>query len=89
MHKLTRMVTVFAVTLLLSVPLALVGCSSSPDEEQMKQLNDLEAEVASLQKEVQDKEQDKASLERQVAEKNAKIKKCNDDQQIVKQRLAQ
>jgi septal ring factor EnvC (AmiA/AmiB activator) len=89
MHKLARMVTVFGVTLLLSSPLALVGCSSSPDEAQMKQLNDLKAEVASLQKEVGDKEQEKASLERQVAEKNAKVKKCNDDQQIVKQRLAQ
>jgi hypothetical protein len=30
----------------------------------------------------------KAELDRIVAEKNAKLKKCNDDQQIVKQRLA-
>jgi uncharacterized protein (DUF3084 family) len=89
MHKLARMVTVLGVTLLLSSPLALVGCSSSPDEAEMKQLNDLKAEVGSLQKEVADKEQEKAALDRETAEKNAKIKKCNDDQQVVKQRLAQ
>jgi uncharacterized protein involved in exopolysaccharide biosynthesis len=53
----------------------------------MKQLNDLKDEVASLQKDAASKEQQKAALEKEVAEKNAKLKKCNDDQQVVKQRL--
>jgi septal ring factor EnvC (AmiA/AmiB activator) len=87
MQKITRIVTTFGVTLLMSGSLALIGCSSSPDEEQMKQLNDLKDEVSSLQKDISAKEQQKADLEKQVAEKNAKIKKCNDDQQVVKQRL--
>jgi len=88
MHKLNRTVTALAMTLLLAGSVAIVGCSSSPDETQMKQLNDLKDEVASLQKDVAAKEDQKSTLNNTIAEKNAKIKKCNDDQAIVKQRLA-
>jgi hypothetical protein len=87
MHTRTRMVTAFALALLFTGSLALVGCSSSPNEAEMKQLNDLKDEVASLQKDAASKEQQKATLEKEVAEKDAKLKKCNDDQQVVKQRL--
>jgi hypothetical protein len=88
MPKFNRTVTAFSLALLFSGSLVLVGCSSSPDEAQLKQLNDLKEEVASMQKDLSDKEQQKGALDRDVAEKNAKIKKCNDDQAIVKQRLA-
>jgi septal ring factor EnvC (AmiA/AmiB activator) len=88
MPKFNRTVTAFSLALLFSGSLVLVGCSSSPDEAQLKQLNDLKEEVASMQKDLADKEQQKGALDREVAEKNAKIKKCNDDQAIVKQRLA-
>jgi septal ring factor EnvC (AmiA/AmiB activator) len=88
MQKLNRMVAASALAILFSLSLVLVGCSSSPDEAQMKQLNDLKAEVASLQKDVASKEQQKAALDREIGEKNAKLKKCADDQAIVKQRLA-
>ena len=84
-----RNVGTLAVALLFALSLVLVGCSSKPDAEQLKQLNDLKEEYASLQKEVGAKEQAKAQAEREIAEKNAKLKKCNDDQQIVKQRLGQ
>jgi len=88
MHKLTGIVTRFGVALLFSGSMVLVGCTSHPDEAEMKQLNDLKAEVASLQKEIAAKEQQKAALDKEVAEKNAKMKKCADDQAVVKQRLA-
>jgi septal ring factor EnvC (AmiA/AmiB activator) len=78
-----------AMTLLFSSSLVLFGCSSSPDEAELKQLNDLKEEYAALQKETADKEAQKGSLDREIAEKNAKLKKCNDDQQVVKQRLGQ
>jgi septal ring factor EnvC (AmiA/AmiB activator) len=65
-----------------------VGCSSKPDAEQLRQLSSLKEESSALQREAASKEQAKATLEREIAEKNAKLKKCNDDQQIVKQRLA-
>ena len=88
MHKLTRTVTRFGVPILFAGSLALVGCTSHPDEAELKQLNDLKAEVASLQKDIAAKDQQKAALDKEVAEKNAKLKKCADDQAVVKQRLA-
>jgi len=88
MQKLNRMAAALALAILFSLSLVIVGCSSSPDEAQMKQLNDLKAEVASLQQDVTSKEQQKAAVDREIAEKNAKLKKCADDQVIVKQRLA-
>ena len=66
----------------------LAGCSSRPDEEQMRQLTTLQDEVASLQKDAAAKDQQRATLEREVAEKQARLKKCQDDQQVVRQRLA-
>lgn len=88
MHTFNRTVAARALAILFAGSMVLVGCSSSPDEAQMKQLNDLKEEVSSLQKDVSAKEAQKSDLDKQIAEKNAKLKKCNDDQAIVKQRLA-
>jgi septal ring factor EnvC (AmiA/AmiB activator) len=87
MIRFNRTVTTLATAFLLSGSLVLYSCSSSPDEEMLRQLNDLKEEHAALQKESAEKEQQKAALDREIAEKNAKLKKCNDDQQVVKQRL--
>lgn len=84
---MNRKVSVLAMALLFASSMVFVSCSSSPDEEQMKQLNDLKDEYAALQKDQSTKEQQKAALDKEVAEKNAKLKKCNDDQQVVRQRL--
>ncbi len=80
-------ITGFGVVLAFAAVLALAGCSSKADEEQLKQLDDLKAEVASLQRDISNKEQQRGTLDREVAEKNARIQKCNDDQQTVRQRL--
>ena len=80
-------ITGFGVVLAVALALALAGCSSKADEEQLKQLDDLKAEVASLQRDISSKEQQRGTLDREVADKNAKIQKCNDDQQTVRQRL--
>ncbi|HTY58954.1 MAG TPA: hypothetical protein VMF59_09055 [Bacteroidota bacterium] len=66
----------------------LAGCSSSPDEAQLKHLDELKKEYADLQGQVSAKEQTKATLEREIADKNARLKKCHDDEAIVKERLA-
>ncbi len=87
MQNLRRTVIATGMTLLFSGSLLLVGCSSSPDEEQMKQLNDLKEDVAALQKDLAAKQQQKATLDQEIAAKNAKLTKCNEDQQTVKQRL--
>lgn len=57
----------------------MVGCGGGVDEEQMKALNDLKAEVESLRSQVKAKEDEKAALQKQISDKDAKIKKCNDD----------
>ncbi len=88
MVRLSKAATSVGLTLLFSGSLILAGCSSHPDEAEMKQLNDLKDEVSALQKDITAKEQQKASLQQELADKNAKLKKCNDDQQVVKQRLA-
>ncbi len=62
------------------------GCSSNPSEEEMKQLTELKAEVASLEKQLQDLESQKASLQQTLATRDAQLKKCNDDKAAVQQR---
>jgi len=88
MPRMNGTIAGLCATLLFSGGMVLSGCSSSPNEEQMKQLNDLKDEVASLQKDVSAKDEQKSALAKEIADKNAKLKKCNDDQQVVKQRLA-
>ena len=79
--------TSLALALLFTSSIILVGCSSSPDEAQMKQMSDLKEETSAMEKEIGSKDQDIAKLEKDIADKNAKLKKCNDDQAVVKQRL--
>ncbi len=74
-------------SLLVSGSVGLVGCSSSPSADELTQLNNLKDEAASLQRDLSNKDQQKAALDKEIADKNAKLKKCNDDQQVVKQRL--
>ena len=83
MHHITGL----GVLLTLSAMVTFAGCSSRPDEQELKQLDDLKAEVASLQRDISNKEQQRGTLDREVADKNAKVGKCNDDQQTVRQRL--
>lgn len=88
MRNLARVVTISGVALLFLSSIALFGCSSNPSAEEMKALNDLKAEISSLQNEISSKEQQASSLEKDIAGKNQTLKKCSDDQQVVKQRLA-
>jgi septal ring factor EnvC (AmiA/AmiB activator) len=63
---------------------SLVGCGGGVDEEQMAMLNNLKAEVESLNSQVKAKQDEKASLQKQIADKDAKLKKCMDDTQKTK-----
>ena len=73
--------------LIASGVMMLSSCSSSPSEEQMKQLNDLRQEVSSLEKQVNDKSREKAAMEKQIAEKNGKVQQCQSDQDAVKKAM--
>jgi septal ring factor EnvC (AmiA/AmiB activator) len=79
MAKFKSMLYIFLAAMMLTGSAMVIGCGGGVDEEQMQQLNNLKAEVESLQSQVKAKEDEKASLEKQVADKDAKIKKCNDD----------
>jgi len=63
------------------------GCSSNATEEELRQLEELKAEVASMETEVQNLESEKAALQKSIADKDAELKKCNDDKTVVQQRL--
>lgn len=76
-----------AVALLVFGALMLSSCSSTPSEEELKQLADLKAQVASLEGQVATMQRDKGSLEKQIADKNAKIQECQSDQEAVKKGL--
>jgi outer membrane murein-binding lipoprotein Lpp len=88
MLKCTKTVMTIGMTLLFSGSLFLTGCSSSPDEEQLKALQTLKDETAQLEKEIKELEVKKNDLDKVIAEKNTQMKKCAADQAIVKQRLA-
>jgi septal ring factor EnvC (AmiA/AmiB activator) len=79
MAKFKSMLYMLLVAAMLTGSSMFVGCGGGVDEEQMQALNNLKAEVESLQSQVRAKEDERASLQRQISDKDAKIKKCNDD----------
>ena len=75
------------VALLLSGGVVLNGCSSSPSDEELRQLSDLQAQVRQLEGQVAQKTRDNAALEKQNAEKNGKLQQCQADQDGVKKAM--
>ena len=65
----------------------LVGCSNSPSDEELRQLQELQTQVKKLEDQVATKQSEKAALEKQVAEKNGKLQQCQSDQEAVKKAL--
>ncbi len=64
-----------------------VGCSSKPSEDDLKQLNDLKAQVTSLQKEIAARESEKAALMKSISDKEAQLAQCAKDKDAIQQRL--
>jgi septal ring factor EnvC (AmiA/AmiB activator) len=87
MRKTHRAISLLLAMLLVPGILVLSSCSSSPSEEEMMQLNNLKEEYAALQKELATLNQEKSALEKELAEKEAMLKKCNEDQATVRMRL--
>ena len=67
--------------------LLLTSCSSSPSDEELAQLKQLQDQAASLKQQLETKQRDKASLEKQIAEKNGKLQQCQSDQEAVKKAM--
>lgn len=87
MRKTNRVASLVLVGLFVPGLFLMSGCSSSPSEEEMQQLNNLKEEYAALQKELAALSQERGALEKELADKDAQLKKCNEDQQVVRQRI--
>jgi outer membrane murein-binding lipoprotein Lpp len=63
------------------------GCSSRPSAEELKQLEDLRAEVSSLERGISARESEKAALLKAIADKDAQLSQCLKDKALVQERL--
>jgi septal ring factor EnvC (AmiA/AmiB activator) len=64
-----------------------VGCSNKPSDEELKQLDELKAEVTSLEKGITARESEKADLLKSITEKDAQLIQCAKDKEALQQRL--
>jgi outer membrane murein-binding lipoprotein Lpp len=64
----------------------LTGCSNNPSAEELKQLEDLKAEVSSLERQIQTRESEKQALLKAIAEKDAQLAQCAKDKDALKAR---
>jgi len=87
MRDLKKAAFPLMIAALMAGTIFLGGCTRHPSEEEMRQLNDLKAEVASLEKQVGEREAAKANLQKQIAAKEDRLKWCASEQEVVKQRL--
>ncbi|MDE3058240.1 MAG: hypothetical protein KGJ59_09825 [Bacteroidota bacterium] len=71
----------------LASAMTVAGCSSSPSDGELAQLESLKSEVASLEKAVDAKKAEKADLEKQIAAKQAELAQAQKDQDATRERL--
>lgn len=64
----------------------LTGCSSKPSDQELKQLEDLKAEVSSLEKQISAAESEKAALQKSIADKDAQLAQCVKDKNALQLR---
>ncbi len=78
-----------AITLIGCAMMAMVltSCSSKPSDQELKQLEDLKAEVSSLQNQISAAQSDKAALQKSIADKDAQLAQCQKDKDAVQQRM--
>lgn len=67
--------------------MVLTSCSSKPSDQDLKQLNDLKAEVTSLENQISAAQSEKAALQKSIADKDAQLAQCTKDKDAVQQRL--
>ena len=64
-----------------------IGCSNKPSDEELKQLEDLKAEVTSLEKSIAARQSEKADLLKSIADKDAQLAQCAKDKAALQARL--
>lgn len=79
--KIMQAVKKTAVIATFTVAAALVSGCGGVSEAQLQELNNLRAEVSSLEKEANQLKEERSRLEREIAEKNAKLQQCQKDKE--------
>ena len=67
--------------------MVLAGCSSKPSDQELQQLNDLKAEVTSLQNQIAAAQSEKAALQKSIADKDAQLAQIMKDKDAVQHHL--
>jgi len=62
----------------------MTGCGNAPSDEELKQLQDLKAEVASLENEIANRESEKQALLKSIGDKEAQLAQCMKDKEALK-----
>jgi septal ring factor EnvC (AmiA/AmiB activator) len=65
--------------------MVMTSCSSKPSDQELKQLEDLKAEVSSLQNQISAAQSEKAALQKSIADKDAQIAQLTKDKNAVQQ----
>ncbi len=66
-----------------------MGCSSGPNEQQLRQLEETKAAAAAAEQKLSDCQSEKSSLESQLAAKQRELKAAQDEFEAVKRRLGE
>ena len=82
-----KCIRLFIVAVSLAGGVVLTGCSSSPSDEELRALTELQAQVRQMEDQVVQKQRENATLEKQNAEKNGKLQQCQADQEGVKKAM--
>jgi len=87
MVKRLRLFVLLLTVCLFAMGTILTGCSSSPNEKQMKALEETNAAAAAAQDKVAQLEKENAELKAKLAEKQAELKKVQEEKAQVNARL--
>jgi uncharacterized protein (DUF3084 family) len=75
-------------SILLAFVLFLGSCSNKITEEQLAQLKELRKESRSLSEQIDKRKGEKSKLESELKARQAELKKCQDQVDFIKQKLA-
>jgi septal ring factor EnvC (AmiA/AmiB activator) len=75
-------------SIVICAALFLGSCTPKITDEQKKQLMELRASERSLNDDIQKKRDEKAKLESELNARKSELKKCNDEVDYIKQKLA-
>jgi len=64
------------------------GCTAMITEEQKAELNKLRKQESDLNDDISKQKKDKAALEAELNSRKTEYNKCNEDRELIKQRLA-